>query len=40
MFNWLATVAALGVFVHFKLWAAVGVCLCYMLAVSITTENT
>ena len=39
MFNWLVGVAVLGVLVHFKLCAAVGVGLCYMLAVSLTTES-
>jgi hypothetical protein len=38
--HWLATVATLGVLIYFRLWAPVGVCLCYMLAVSLTTENT
>ena len=40
MFNWLLSVTVLVVLVHFKLWAGVGLCLCYMLAVSLTTENT
>ena len=40
MFNWLVSVTVLLVLIHFKLWAGVGLCLCYMLAVSLTTENT
>ena len=39
MFNWLVSVAALGALVHFKLWPGVGLLLCYMLAVSLTTES-
>ena len=40
MFNWLVSVTVLLVLIHFKLWAGVGLCVCYMLAVSLTTENT
>jgi hypothetical protein len=32
-------VAVLGVLAHFKLWPAVGLGVCYMLAVSLTTES-
>jgi len=39
MFAWLITVAILGVLVYFKLWPLVGLWLCYMLAVSLTTES-
>ena len=39
MLGWLLTVAILGVLVHFKLWPGVGLLLCYMLAVSLTTES-
>jgi hypothetical protein len=39
MLGWLLTVAILGVLVHFKLWPPlVGFWVCYMLAVSLTTE--
>ena len=40
MLNWVVTVAILGVLIHFRLWPAVGFLLCYMLAVSLTTENS
>jgi len=40
MFNWLVSVAILGVLVHFKLWPVAGFWVCFMLAVSLTTENT
>jgi hypothetical protein len=39
MFNWLVGVAVLGVLAHFKLWAVFGFGVCYMLAVSLTTES-
>ena len=39
MFAWLVSAAILGVLVHFKLWPLAGVWVCYMLAVSLTTEN-
>jgi len=38
MLGWLVTVAILGGLVHFKLWPLVGFWVCYMLAVSLTTE--
>lgn len=40
MLNWLVSVAILGVLVHFKLWPVAGFWVCFMLAVSFTTENT
>jgi hypothetical protein len=40
MFAWLVSVAILGVLVHFKLWPLAGFWVCYMLAVSLTTENS
>jgi len=40
VFNWLLSVTVLVVLIYFKLWAGVGLCMCYMLAVSLTTENT
>ena len=40
MFHWLLSVTVLVVMIYFKLWPGVGLCLCYMLAVSLTTENT
>jgi|COG998Drversion2_1049125.scaffolds.fasta_scaffold17215_2 hypothetical protein len=40
MFAWLVSVAILGILVHFKLWPLAGFWVCYMLAVSLTTENT
>jgi hypothetical protein len=40
MLNWLVSVAILGVLVHFKLWPVAGFWVCFMLAVSLTTENT
>ena len=40
MFNWLVSVTVLVVLFHIKLWAAVRVCIRFMLAVSLTTENT
>jgi hypothetical protein len=39
MFNWLVGVAVLGVLVHFKLWPVFGFVVCYLLAVSLTTES-
>jgi len=40
MFAWLVSVAILGILVHFKLWPLAGFWVCYMLAVSLTTENS
>jgi len=40
VFNWLASAAILLVLIHFKLWPVVGFWVCFMLAVSLTTENT
>ena len=40
MLNWLVSVAILGVLVHFKLWPVAGSWVCFMLAVSLTTENS
>jgi hypothetical protein len=40
MLNWIVSVAILGALIHFKLWPVVGFWVCYMLAVSLTTENS
>lgn len=39
MFVWLITVAILVALAHFKLWPLVGIWLCYMVAVSLTTPD-
>jgi len=40
MFAWLVSVAILGILVHFKRWPLAGFWVCFLLAVSVTTENT